>query len=790
MIQNYFKMAWRNMVKDKQFTVLNIIGLAIGITCTLLIYLWVLDEMSFDKFFARNESIYQLMERRKTGGDIKISDESSGILGETLAAQMPEIEYAAAVAPADWFQQFTLSSADKNVKASGQYAGKDYFSIFSFKLLSGQKKNILADKNSIVISDELAKKLFGTTDGITGKPVRFQHEKDFFVSGVFQRTPYHSSQQFDFVLSFEYYKDTQSWVKNWNSTNTGPHNFVLLKKGTDINAFNRSIAGVITRNSGDTTRSVYASRFADNYLLHTFSHGAQTDSKRVYVKLFSLIAIFILLIACINFMNLSTAKASRRMKEVGVKKVIGARKYHLVLQFFSESLLITTVSMLLSLVLVTLTLPWFNNLTGKQIVMNTSSPTIIGLILITLFTGLFAGSYPALYLSGFKPLNVLKNMTPGSAMELFLRKGLVVLQFTLSVILIISVLVINNQVQYIQSADPGYAKENIIRFDSEGTILGSEESFIAGLKKLPGVVNASFTFNNIIGRNFGTPNIEWEGKTDKNIFFEGFGGGYDFVQTMGLHILRGRNFSSNYGDELSKVLVNETAVKTMHMQNPVGKTIRLFGRDRQIIGVIRDFHFESLHKTIGPAYLTLLTEAKNPWHKIIVKIKPGQQAETIDRIQQYYSAYNPGFPFSYNFLDDAYRQQYLSEIKVSSLSRYFSGLAILISCLGLFGLAAFTAQKKQKEIGIRKVVGASAGQIAIMLSTDFLRVVIISILVAFPIAWWAMHIWLNSFAYRVSLHPGFFALGGSVVILISLFTVSYQAIRSAVANPVKSLRTD
>ena len=331
MFKNNLKIAWRNLLKDRQFTLLNLIGLAAGLACTLLIFLWVNDELSFDKFNEKDKQLYQLMEHREYTDAESISDESFGPLSETLASEMPEIEYAAAVAPPEWFQKFTVTVGDKNLKAVGQYVGKDYFNIFSFKLLEGKKNQVLADKNSIVISENLARKLFNTTQNITGKTIRFQHEKDFFVSGIFEQIPYHSSQQFDFVLSFEYLKDVQSWVGAWNGS--GPHNFVLLKKGTDIDAFNKKIAGVATRNTGDSGRTVFATHFSDNYLQNTFNHGARVGGKIEYVKLFSLIAIFILAIACINFMNLSTAKASKRLKEVGIKKVLGAGRRQLALQF-------------------------------------------------------------------------------------------------------------------------------------------------------------------------------------------------------------------------------------------------------------------------------------------------------------------------------------------------------------------------------------------------------------------------------------------------------------------------
>ena len=788
MFKNNFKIAWRNLLKDRQFTLLNLIGLAAGLACTLLIFLWVNDELSFDKFNEKDKQLYQLMEHRKYTDAESISDESFGPLSEALASEMPEIEYAAAVAPPEWFQKFTLTVGDKNLKAVGQYVGKDYFNIFSFKLLEGKKNQVLADKNSIVISENLARKLFNTTQNIIGKTIRFQHEKDFFVSGIFEQIPYHSSQQFDFVLSFEYLKDVQKWVGEWNGS--GPHNFVLLKKGTDIDAFNKKIAGVVARNTGDTGRTVFATHFSDNYLQNTFNHGARVGGKVEYVKLFSLIAIFILAIACINFMNLSTAKASKRLKEVGIKKVLGAGRRQLALQFLVESLLLTLIAMILALGLAWLLLPQFNSLTGKQITLN-FNPRLIGILFsITMFTGLLAGSYPALYLSGFNPIKVLKGKFNSSFAEVFSRKGLVVFQFTLSVILIVAVLVVYKQIKYIQTINPGYNKDNVVRFDVEGKILNTEENFVSQLKKIPGVINASYTFHNMVGRNFGSYGLEWEGKDPNElVYFEGFGGGYDFIETMGMHIVAGRSFSRNFGSEDSNIIVNESAVKAMGINNPVGRNVKLFGDNKQIIGVVKDFHFESLHESVKPSYVVLQPPGVRGF-KIMARIKAGKERETIGRIQQFYESYNPGFPFDFNFLDEAYQKQYLTESRVAILSRYFAGLAILISCLGLFGLAAFTAQKRQKEIGIRKVVGASVRNIVAMLSKDFLKLVLIALLVAFPLSWWAMNHWLNGFAYRVHIDISIFLISGALVILITLFTISFQAIKAAMANPVRSLRSE
>jgi putative ABC transport system permease protein len=789
MFRNNLKIAWRNLLRDRQFTLLNLVGLAAGLACTLLIWLWVDDERGIDKFFPREHRIYEVMEMNRMNGDRKVSDESSGLVSDLILAQAPEVEYAASLAPPNWWPKYTLSIGEKNIKATGQYAGKGYFNIFSFPLMEGKPDAVLKDKQSIVISDDLARRLFNRTDNLIGQPVRFQQQQTFFVSGVFENPPRNSSQQFDFVLSFDYLYDQERWIKSWDGT--GPHNFILVKEGTDINVLNKKIEQLISKNSGDTSRIPVAMRFSDIYLQNTFVHGASTGSKIVYVRMFSLIAVFILVIACINFMNLSTAKAARRMKEVGIKKVVGARQPQLIAQFLAESILMTLFSTVLALIMVWLLLPSFNNLTGKEITLHPDLRLIGALIGITVLTGLFAGSYPALYLSKFNPLLVLKGRLPSSFMEVLSRKGLVIFQFTLSAILIVSVLVIYRQVRYIQSMKPGYNKENIVKFDADGRLQQNQTSFSDALKRVPGVVDACFTTHNMTSRSLGTYSVNWPGRDPKGgIYFEGFNIDFNFIQTMGMQMAEGRSFSRDYPrDTINRIMVNETAVAAMHLKHPVGETISAFGAPFQIIGVVKDFHYESLHEPVKPSFFLQHGDGST-WDKFMVRIKPGDQQGTIDRIREVYTAFNPGFPFTYHFLDEDYQRVYETEVRVATLAKCFSGLAILISCLGLFGLAAFTAQRRQKEIGIRKVVGASVGRIAVMLSSEFLRLVLLAILIAFPLAWWAMSRWLEGFAYRIDIGANVFVVAGLSVMLVTLLTISFQAIKAAIANPVRSLRSE
>lgn len=767
------KIAWRNLLKDKQFTFINVLGLSAGLACALLIFLWVNDEMHYDKFFDNDDRLYQITENN--------SQESSGPLSAMIKAQIQGVEYAAGVAPSDWFSQYMLSNGDKNIKATGQYVGEDYFNIFSFKVIEGNKNSFLSDKSSIVLSDELANKLFGTTKDIIGKPVRFDQDTTFYVSGIFEKIPKHSSQRFDFVLSFEYYQLAHPWATTWDK---GPRNYVLLKKGTNIDVFNKTVANIIARSSGNSIK-VSAVKFSDLYLYNKYGDGGN-KGRIEYVQLFSILAIFILLIACINFMNLSTAKASRRLKEIGIKKVVGADRTHLILQFLSESVLLTLFATVFAVIIAYLLLPAFNQITGKHISFLFNTSILIYFIPVILFTGLLAGSYPALYLSRFNPLTVLKGKINTSIAEVLSRKGLVVFQFTLSTILIVAVIVIYQQIQFIQRTDIGYNKNNVLRMPVEGNIKGKEKAFIAELKNIPGVANASSTYHKIVGRGYSHGGMKWPGKNpDTHVFFDAFEVDYDFVETMGMTMKEGRTFSRSFGGDSTKIIVNEKAVAAMGLKNPVGTTITKFGKNVEIIGVVKDFHVESLHKPILPAYMFLW-----PGGNIIASVQLSNQRQTIAAIERLYGKYNPGFPFIFNFVDEAYQKQYESEVRVSALSKYFAGLAIIISCLGLFGLAAFTAQKRRKEIGVRKVIGASVINITTMLSKDFLRLNVISLVIAFPVSWWLMNNWLQGFAYRISITPAIFIIAGIAVIFITLFTISFQSIKAAVTNPVKSLRAE
>ena len=788
MFQHSLIVIYRSFKRFKSTSIINLIGLSTGLTCALLIFLWLNDELHVDKFHKKDSQLYQVMEHRIEANGIVTAESTSGYMAEALAEEMPEVEYATTVRGP--LANVTLTVKDKNIKATGQYVGKDFFNIFSYPIIQGDKNHVWADRNSMMVSEALAMKLFNTSENIIGKTVELQHEQEFFISGVFEAVSSSSSAQFDFVLSFEEFAAGNEWVLAWDSTPTNA--YVVLKSGTDINTFNEKIRHYvkIKTNYGIKHRTPFLKRYSEIYLYGKYENGEQAGGRIEYVELFSVIAIFILVIACINFMNLSTAKASRRIKEVGVKKAIGARRKDLIFQYLGESLLMSSASLIIALLFVLLLLPQFNEITGKHLALNFDTPMLFTVLGITLFTGLIAGSYPALYLSGFNPVAVLKGKLNTSMGELLTRKGLVVFQFALSIILMVSVVVVYKQIEYAQTKNLGYNRENIILFDREGKAKGEDqlETFLSELKNIPGIINASSIGHDLTGHNWGVYGFEWEGKDpDDNTEFEHMVVYYDMMETLGIEMKKGRTFSRDFSLEESKIILNESAIEHMGIKDPIGKPFKFWGQDMQIIGIAKDFHFESLHENIRPLIFRLWPERTN---RFMAKIEAGKEKETIDRLGAFYKAYNPGFTLDYRFLDQEYQAQYVAEQRVSVLSRYFAGIAILISCLGLFGLAAFTAERRLKEIGIRKTLGATDLGIVRLLSADFTRMVLIGITIALPISYFVANKWLEGFVYRIDLEWWFFVASGSLALLIAWFTMGLQTVKAARVNPTECLKDE
>lgn len=755
----------------------------------MLIYLWVTDEMQVDKFHEKDNRLYQVMENQQLEDGIKTSDATSGALAGSLIIEVPEIEYAATVTPVSWFPKVTLSYDEKNIRASGEFVTPDFFNIFTYKLIEGNKNQVLSDKKSIVISEAMARKLFNTTENVVGKAISWKWQNynvQYQISGIFQSNPL-SSSQFDFLLPFAWMKDNFPFLVEWG--NYGPNTFVVVKNGANINQLNKKLAVYMKSKLPGENRTLFAKRFSDLYLHGKFENGVAAGGRIQYVKLFSIIAIIILVIACANFMNLSTAKASKRMKEVGLKKTIGATRSSLIFQYFGESVFLSYISLFVAVILVLILLPQFNHITGKQISFRLNWNLVLIYLGAALLTGIVAGSYPAIYLSGFKPARVLRGMVKGSIGELWIRKGLVVFQFVISVVLIVCVLVTYNQIEFIQNQNLGYEKDNVIYFEKEGKVAQNPDAFLAGIKNIPGVINASSIAQSIMSTDMAnTMGVDWPGKQpNQKVQFYNMDVYYGLIETLGIQMKEGRSFSRDYGAEESKIIFNETAIKTMGIKDPVGKVIRLWNKDMQIVGVAKDFYFQSIHQAVKPFFLRL---APDNLMNIMVKISGSRQKETLSRLQSFYGSYNPGYIFDFKFLDDDYEALYVSEKRVATLAWYFSVLAIIISCLGLFGLAAFTAARRFKEIGIRKTLGSSNMDIIILLSKDFTRTVAIAIIIGLPISFFMTKDWLNDFQYRIHLNVWYFVGAGLITLIITWLTVGLQAFKAARINTVQCLRTD
>ncbi len=790
MFRHNLLLTYRTFLRYKMSFFINLIGLSTGLACALMIYLWVYDELSVDKFHEKDARLYQVMENQNQSDGINTQENTPGLLAESLTEDMPEVEYATAVTPAEWFGNFTLSVGKKNVKAPGQFAGKDFFAIFSYPLLQGDESQVLADKNAVVISEDLALRLFGTTEDVVGKTLDWhliKFTQPAIISGIFADVPSNSTSQFDFVLSFEAFKEINPSVLSWG--NNGPHTFLLLEDKTNVARFNEKIEHYLNgKYEEDDYRTLFARPYSEGYLYGTYENGAQVGGRIEYVRLFSIIALFILVIACINFMNLSTARASRRLKEVGIKKAVGAGRATLIIQYLGESTLMSFLSLLFAMVLASLLLPQFNYITGKQLSLAFTFPLILSFLGISLLTGLLAGSYPALYLSGFNPATVLKGKIYSSVGEFWARKGLVVFQFVLSVILIVSVCVVYQQIEFVQNRNLGYNKVNLVSFPIEGKVAENPETFLAEIIRIPGVANASTMQQNIVGNTSSTVGLGWEGSDpDQVVEFQNFSIGYDMIETLGLEMVDGRSFSRAFSTDSSAIIFNETAITLMELKNPVGTIVNLWGQERQIIGVVKDFHFESLHEAVKPAFLkTDFDFATN----VVARLEAGNERETLTQLQDFYQTFNPGYSFDYQFVDTDYQALYAAEQRVSTLSKYFAALAILISCLGLFGLAAFTAERRLKEIGIRKILGATDFGIVRLLSGDFTKMVLVAIVVALPISYFIAKNWLEGFAYRIDLEWWFFIGAGLLALLIAWFTVGLQTVKAARVNPAECLKDE
>jgi len=791
MIRNYIKTAWRNLIRYKLFSGLNIFGLATGMACSILIFLWVLDELSFDKFNSNTDRIFRLT--------AKVSDVNAAVvppaLAQAIKTQVPAIKNATRLAAA---QEMITVGTKKFDEKKMFYADSSFLQMFHYPLVQGNVATVLSSPNSVVITEATAIKYFGTADNIIGKTIYIDNDikgTSLTISGVLKNIPSNSHLKFDILLPIELYDRTNSPSSAW--TNFDVYVYFQLKDAVKptpsrLNNIQQQANGILKKNNKETQASLAIQPLTDIHLHSNYMLDVAEQGNSSYVKTFALVALFIIIIACINFMNLATAVSGQRAKEVGLRKTVGALRRQLIAQFITESLLLSFISLLVAMLIVYTMLPLFNQLANKSISFNPFYLKILfGLLSVVVITGLVSGSYPAFFLSSFNPVKALKG-TKLLSHKSFLRNGLVVFQFSIAVVLIVSTLVIYSQLQYIQNRNIGFNKENLLymRMPEVGDLKNNKDAMQATLAQYPDIINYTFTDElptNLTsgsqltwrGMNAGTQVIAYRLRVDEN-----------FSNTFDMQMAAGRFFSKDFGSDASGYVVNETALKVMKLdlRDAIGKMISISLEDKEapIIGVVKDFNFKPLQQPIEP----LVMKSNFSGGYVVMRTTPANIEKVISTLQATFHNVYGDYPFSYGFVNEDLSKLYLSEQRMGSLFNVFSILSIVISSLGLFGLAAFATQRRIKEIGVRKVLGAGEAGIVALLSRDFIQLVLFSLIIAFPVAWYTMNKWLEGFAYRINISWWVFAIAGITAILIAFITVSFQAIKAAIANPVKSLRTE
>ncbi len=786
MFKNNLKIAWRSLWKNKGYSALNIFGLAIGITCAGLIFLWVEDEVNFDGAFPKQDLVYFLPTNQKYEGEWRTFYSTPGPLAKDLKDEIPEIKRSAAT----WSGEILITDGDKGINRRGRYAEPDFLDIFSLRFVEGSAKNALSRPDAIVLTQRTATAIFGKNTTALNRILRIDNAYNFTVTGVIADLPNNITFGFDWLLPFERFQlgqEDMSWAKEYG--NNFADTFVELAPEADFKAVDAKVQKILPAKTEDANTYAFLHSLKDWHLRSEFKGGKIVGGQITFVRLFSIIALVILLIACINFMNLSTARSEKRAKEVGIRKVLGSGKNRLISQFIAEALITASLATMVSVVLLLILLPPFNILAEKQLELRLFNPVhFFSLMGITLICGLLAGWYPAFYLSSFKPVKVIKGVQVRENSAAYIRKGLVVVQFSVSIVFIISTIIVYQQVQHVKSRDLGYNKENLIKINVNGDMIKNfnpirQDMIASGLIENLALNNSDILYDGNNGSGF-----EWQGGTDtKDVLISFRHISPSFLETAGMKIVEGRGFSENRASDSTSVMVSQSLAKMMGDGSAVGKTIT---RDvtYTVIGVVQDYLYGDMYGTSDPVLFFNNPEAANYMY---VKIKPGNDsAEALAFMERVMQKHNPAFPFEYEFVDDAFNAMFRSEKLVVNLSKIFALLAIIISCLGLFGLSAYTAEQRRKEIGVRKVLGSSVSGIIKLLSKDFIRLVLISIILAIPLAWWAMHNWLERFTYRIDIPWWVFPLAGAIAIVIALITVSFQSFRVALLNPVKSLRTE
>lgn len=803
MFRNYFKTAIRNLLRYKGFSLINILSLSIGITGCLVISLFVFDEKKFDKSIEDSENIYRIYEQRDSKSAITYYAPVPPMYGTFLQQHYPEVETSARILMSA--NKFLMEAGEKSeYEDKGWFVDSSFFKIFPFTFLRGDPATALNAPFTVVLSEDVANRMFGSEDPV-GKTV-FIDKDTFEVKGVMAKLPSHFHLDFNYLMSLPSARIDPARMERWSW-----HQFftyVKLKPGTDAGQLQEKFQAHVKKEIHPTmTQGItYLPFFQPLKDIHLksadFIYDNAIRGNESYVKGLTIIALFVLIIACFNFINLATARSFRRAKEIGVRKVAGAERRDLIIQFLGETVLLSTVSMIIATIATLFLLPLLNQFTGKSISFNPVANPLLALIVLGagIFIGMLAGIYPSLILSGFRPIAVLKNMKSGTGGHIgWLRQGLVVIQFSLSALLIVSSIIVYRQIKYLNNKDLGFEKEQVVFFPVRGDVERNIESFKSELKRSSNIASVTSGYG-LPGDRFAGDGINIPGR-DKEYSTTLFIGDYDYLKTLGLRLVAGRDFSRDMAtDSTEAFIINETAVKEFGFGTPekaLGQPMtwnEWSPRDTlkpvkqgKVIGVVQDFHYKSLHEKVSSSVIQIYPQVIST---VAVKVKTADLKTTVSYINDTWKKFSPGYPLDYQFLDESYGAMYKSEQKLGSLIWIFTLMAIFIGCMGLFGLAAFSAEQRVKEIGIRKVLGASVFSITGLLSKNFVMLVLISSLIAFPIAWWAMNKWLQDFSYRISITWWVFLVAGAVAILIAIITVSFQTIRAAIANPVKSLRTE
>jgi len=784
MFRNYLKTGIRNIRKYSAFSLINLTGIAIGMACCILILLWVQDELSYDRFHKNAARIYRVITHIPMSGEIRTFAISPPTLAPFLNEEYPEVEHAVRFQEGNG--RLIQAGEKKFTDDRLSFADPEFFKVFTFPFVSGDPETAMADPYSVMMTETAAEKYFGNKNPV-GRTLTVDNHVELSVTGIVKDVPHNSFIQFELmspVLLAENFGIRLDRLSSFNF-----QTFVMLGEQADAGTFREKIVDCWRIQDEESQLNSYIQPMTDIYLRSDFNYDRGRHGSMKYVYIFSATAIFILIIACINFMNLSTARAGHRAHEVGLRKVVGAHRTDLIRQFFGESLMMAGIGLILAVGVVELVLPLFNTLSGKPLTINYVGnwPVLIGLVVIALVTGVLSGSYPALVLSSFHPVKVLKGSFSGGVRSSVFRNVFVVIQFALSIVFIIGTIVINNQLAFIMQKDLGYDAERLVSITMNGAIPEHYDAIKSELLQNPEVAGVSASDQRPSRIGSATSGAFWEGRNpEEDTFMVSYAAvDYDYAETLDMQMKEGRFFSREYVSDTLNFVLNETAVRRMGLESPVGSAFTARGKTGVVIGVVKDFHFKSLHMEIEPLMMHI---APADYHFMFVRILPDDITKTMGFIEGVCAKFNPEFTFEYRFLDEDFENQYRTDRRVGTIFRYTAFLAVFISCLGLFGLASFIAEQRTREIGIRKVLGASVSTLVLSLTGNFIKWVLIANIIAWPAAYYFMNKWLRNFAYHIDMTPWIFVIASVITVLIALFTVSFQALKAARTNPADTIK--